>query len=407
MSRETSPFEYGGYWLDKRRDGVSADIWQVATYSEKSRSDIYRSTKCRTINLDGAKAFLLAHEANERSKQRGQSAEDAELLPHLFNYLREHGPDVVRLDTVKSSFRAWIGFLQQDEELGTDAVVADINKVSAARYRRWRMGPHNWEVDWNGKVYRHSSQGVTGEAVQRNIEDLRSALNHAQAANRVVPNKIPSVDKELRSQPADVVLDFKTLGAIWGYARDDIGIWREIALMMASAARPGAAMKFDPDRQWDDTILDLHPVGEKRNDKRNAVVPVIAPLRPILQGWKDAPHAKVKSRKTWWRTARRVLDLDPEIEAYSIRHTIATYMDSEGVPGAQMSAIAGHLPSHRGVSRTTSKHYLHYDPRKAPKAVRALTKFFKAVERESEIWAADHMRTNPVRGRPITLAKIA
>jgi hypothetical protein len=62
---------------------------------------------------------LRAFEAAQRSKAP-QEADQAELLPHLFNYLREQGPDVKRLDTIKSSFRAWIGFLMQDE-LGTGA----------------------------------------------------------------------------------------------------------------------------------------------------------------------------------------------------------------------------------------------------------------------------------------------
>jgi len=404
MGREADTFRVGDFWLAKRRDGKSPDIWQIAAYSEKSRSVVYRSTKCRTVDLEAAKQVLIAHEAEARSKTRGQSADESELLPHLFNYLREHGPDVKRLDTIKSSFPAWIGWLEQDDELDLNAVVADINKVSVARFRRWRMGPHSWAVEWNDKIYRHSSEGVTGEAVQRNIEDLRAALYHAQDAGRVDPHAIPSVDKELRSDPVDLVLDFKTLGAIWGYAREDIGVWREIALMMGGAARPGAAMKFDPAKQWDGDIIDLQPVGEKRTDKRNAVVPVIKPLRPILEGWKADPHDRVKSRKRWWRTARRVLDLAPEVEAYTIRHTVATYMDNAGVPGAQLSAIAGHLPSHRGVAKTTAKHYLHYDPRNAAKSVKALTTFFTAVAREAEKWSADHLRTKPVRGKPISLA---
>ena len=45
MSRENSPFEFNGYWLDKRRDGKSPDIWQVASYAKGSRSLIYRSTR--------------------------------------------------------------------------------------------------------------------------------------------------------------------------------------------------------------------------------------------------------------------------------------------------------------------------------------------------------------------------
>jgi len=131
MSRDQSPYIVGDYWLAQRRDGTAERIWQIAT--KRNRTVVYRSTKCRDV--EQAKAVLRAFEASERSKHH-QDIEHAELLPHLFHYLREHGPDVHRLDTIKSSFRAWIGFLQQDE-LGTGATVADINKVSVARFRRW------------------------------------------------------------------------------------------------------------------------------------------------------------------------------------------------------------------------------------------------------------------------------
>lgn len=136
MSREESPFVYSDYWLDKRRDGRSPEVWQIATYSAKSRCVVYRSTKRRAV--EEAKASLVAFVVAEQSKSRHQPEDQSLILPHLFNYLREHGEDVQRLDTIKSSFRAWIGFLQQDE-LGTNAVISDVDKLMVARFRRWRM----------------------------------------------------------------------------------------------------------------------------------------------------------------------------------------------------------------------------------------------------------------------------
>lgn len=403
MSRETSPCIVGDYWLDKRRDGISPEVWQVAHYSDKSRSVVYRSTKRRDV--EGAEAFLRSYEAAARSK-RTQDAEHAELLPHLFNYLREHGPDVHRLDTIKSSFRAWIGFLMQDE-LGTDARVAEITKNTLARFRRWRMEPHGYVVEWGGKTFRHTSKkGVKGETVQRNIEDLRAALNHAEAENRIVAPKLASVDKKLRSGPRELVLTPKQIGAMLGYAKGETAIWRELALIVATGCRPGHALRFDPAQQWQGEVIDLQHPDAPVTNKRAAVVPVIDPLRPVLEAWKAAPHESVKSRKTWWRTMLRVLALPDEVEAYTIRHTVATMLDEEGVPGAQISGIIGHLPRSRGTARTTSQHYLHYDPLNCPKARRALTKFFRACAAESDKWAADHSRTIPVRGKPISLARI-
>lgn len=402
MAIENRAYTIGDYWLAKRRDGKSPDVWQIASHSSKSRSVVYRSTKCR--DLEKAKAVLRSFEAEARSKHK-QDSVDAELLPHFRHYILERGPDVRRLDTIKSSFRAWIGFFQEDE-LTTGVRVADLNKVVIDRFRRWRMGPHQYTVHWGGKAYHNKNpNGVSGEAVQRNIEDLRAALHHAEDAGRVTVPKIHSVHRNLRSAPRSRILSVEELGAMLGYAKTDIGAYRWIALMIATAARPGPALAFDPATQWLGDILDLHPEGAARTDKRNAVVPVIDPLLPILQDWRGKPHAHAKSRKTWWRNMRRVLGLGVDVNPYTIRHTVATYMDDEGVPGSQLSAIAGHLPSHRGIARTTSRNYLHYNPRNCPKAKRVLTKLFRAVEDGASRWSADHLRTTPSRGSPISLLK--
>lgn len=401
MSRETSPYIVGDLWLDKRRDGKSPDIWQIATYSEKSRSVVYRSTKCRSV--DDAEAVLRAYESDQRSRDKGQDADHSQLVPHMMNYLREQGPDIIRKDTIKSSFRAWIGFLQQDK-LGTGAVVSDVTKDMVNRFRRWRMAPHEYSVEWSNKTYHNKSKGVTGETVQRNIEDLRAALNHADGENRIVAPKVPSVDRKLRSPARDTVLTIEQLGAMVGYASPDIGAWRWLWLMLATGSRPGPALAFDPATQWLGDVIDLHPDDKIKTDKRNAVVPVIDPMIPILNQWRDEPHKVVKSRKRWWNTMIRVLGMADNVHPYTIRHTVTTWMDEQGVPGAQMAGIVGHIPSHRGVQRTTSRNYLHYDPRNCPKAVKALTKLFLSVQREAKKWTADHRRTIGLRGKPISLA---
>src|SRR3546814_7655613 len=67
------------------------------------------------------------------------------------------------------------------------------------RFIAWRSGAHSYAVPWKGKHYNHTSKGIKGESIQRNIEDIRAALNHAANSGRIpyVP-KIPSVPKEKR-----------------------------------------------------------------------------------------------------------------------------------------------------------------------------------------------------------------
>ena len=388
MPRETSPLIVGAFWLDKRRDGIAPDIWQIATYKPGTRSVIYRSTKCRTVDYERAGEVLRAFEAADRSKT-AQDIEDAELLPHLFNYLREHGPDVHRIDTIKSSFRAWIGFLMQDE-LTTGARVADINKVAVARFRRWRMGPHSWAVEWDGKLFRHSHKGVSGEAVQRNIEDMRSALNHAEAAGRIAMHpRIPSVAKGLRSKPRELTFTAKQLGAIIAYADQEPEIQQWVRLMLATGARPDAALAFNPADQWNGSVIDLHPAGAPLTDKRNPVVPVIDPLKPILAGWK---LSQVGSHKRWWRTMRVKLDIPAACVPKTIRHTVASYLRNVSVPGEQISWLLGHKDRTDTLERT-SERYAHADPLKMRQTIRALTNLYQAVEKEAALWRADHLLT--------------
>ena len=385
MSRQRSVFTVGDYWLDKRRDGKSPDTWQITTYKPGTRAVVYRSTKCRS--LDDAKEVLRAHEAFDRSKAK-QDADRAELVPHLFRYLDERGPDVKRLDTIKSSFRAWIGFLDQDE-LGTGARVAEINKASVARFRRWRMAPHEWSVEWGGKLFNHKSKGVSGEAVQRNIEDLRSALNWAEANGRIPMHpRVPSVDKKLRSPARSHIFTVEQLGAIIAYADHEPAVQQWLWLMIGTAARPDAALAFDPATQWHGDLIDLHPVGWERTDKRNAVVPAIAPLQAVLKGW--AGEGAVASRKRWWRTMRAKVGIPVTHVPKTIRHTVASHLRNANVPGSQISGLLGHKDSSDTLEATSTR-YAHHDPRAMKEARRALSTLWKQTLSAADDWRAVHL----------------
>jgi hypothetical protein len=385
VSRDISPLIVGDYWLDKRRDGKSPDIWQIAT--TRGRTIVYRSTKCRTVEQAGE--VLRSHEAAQRSTAH-QTADEAELVPHLFHYLREHGPDIHRLDTVRSSFRAWIGWLMQDE-LTTGARVANINKVSLARFRRWRMGPHSWKVEWGGKLYQHSSKGVSGETVQRNIEDLRAALNHAEDAVRITAApKIPSVPKVMRSKPRQLCLTLPQLGALIAFADHEPDVQAWLWLMIGTGVRPDAALAFDPAKQWRGNVLDMHPADNPLTNKRNPMVPAIEPLQTLLAKWPNG--ARVKSRKRWWDTARTKLALPSDAIPKTIRHTVSTYMRDNEVPGEQISAMLGHKVETDTLERT-SEIYAHVNPAKMRTAIRVLTKLWREVERHADRWRADHLLT--------------
>jgi hypothetical protein len=63
--------------------------------------------------------------------------------------------------------------------------VAQLTPDVFNRFQGWRQKPHAWDIEWRGKRYAHQSVGVSGEAIQRNLDDVRAALNHAASMGRI------------------------------------------------------------------------------------------------------------------------------------------------------------------------------------------------------------------------------
>lgn len=397
MGRDTSPYIVGDFWLDKRRDGKSPDVWQIARYDAKARSDVYRSTKQR--DLAAAKAVIDTFFEVQRAKGP-QTAEDAKVIPQLLLYYREHGQEARKPAQIASSLRVWIGFLMQDIA-SPDVTFAQVDKPLLERFRRWRMGEHSYSVPWRDKVYNHSSTGVSGETVQRNLDDFRAALNYAEDANRV-PHapKVAGVKQEYRSPPRDVHVTLEQLGAMVAFTRADIGTHRWIQLMIASMHRPDACLAFDPAKQDRGALLDMHPPEWPRTKKRNQVIPCITPFRSVLNEWGKKPHKAALSKKRAWTTMRRALGLAEEVVPKTIRHTIAKELRSRGVPGEEIEMMLGHR-----VMKRVSEVYAKYDPAYLANARDMLTTIYLEVQTHAEAWDADHLRTTPVRGKPITVDK--
>lgn len=391
MPRDDSPYTRGSYWLDKRRDGRAADIWQIARYERGTV--IYRST--RTRELDEAIARLDALVEEERSRRQNQSPTEAMVAAHLVNYWREHGCKLVNSDQTGRSLRTFLGFLMQDAA-GIQAVVSDLTPVLFERFREWRMGPHAFNLEWFGDTFDYSSDGVSGATVQRNINDIRAAIHHAEANLRIpMAPKIRDLPQEYHSAVRERVLSLEELGRIAWYAKHDADLFRFVALQIGTAVRPTAALKFDPATQYDDAtgLIDLQPAASKQTKKRNAVIPAIRPLRVVLKAWHGTEP--VSSRKTRWRIMRRTLGLSSDVFPKTIRHTIATmlYAD-ETVPEREIVELLGH----EGKLARTTKIYAKYDPTRLRNATRALATIWLAISREARRFGSDHILTTQGQG---------
>lgn len=392
MSRATSPYIVGDYWLDKRRDGKSPEVWQIARAVK--RSILYRSTHC--TGLDDAKGRLDAYVAEQRALSR-QDAREAEVVPMLMTYWNERGKAAINSDQTARSIRTFIAFLAQDV-VGARAVVTDLIPATFERFRKWRMGPHSFAIPWAGKKVEYASDGVSGATVQRNINDIRAAVLYAEDNLRIpMSPRIRDIDQRYRSPPRERLLSIDELAHIAWYARHNKHLFRFVALQVATGARPQAALAFDPARQFDPAtgLIDLQPDEAPQTKKRNAIIPAIRPLRPVLSAWACDGASAVGSRKTAWRIMRRTLGLSDDVHPKTIRHTIATMLHADpSVPEREVSELLGH----EGKLARTTRIYAKYDPAHLSNAVRALTTIWLQISRTARAYAADHLLTTEGQG---------
>lgn len=386
MSRETSPYVVGDFWLEKRRDGASPDVWQATTYRPGSRQIVYRSTKCRS--LDDAKGWLHSF-VDEQRARRAQPIEEAKLVPALFTYWNEHGKKAERPDAIACSLRIFIGFLMQDEA-GVGMTIAQADRALFGRFIQWRLGPHEYEVPWAGKSIKATSKGVKGETIQSDLARVAAALNHQVEYGRIpMAPKVPSVDKRLRSEPRDYRFTIEQMGAIMCVAAYDIGMFRWLMLQLATLVRPEAALRFDPSTQYDAQagVIDLQPKDKARTKKRNPIIPAIPEIQPMLERWAQDGAKPVKSRKTAWRTIRRVLDLPPQAEAKTFRYTVSTILlNQHRVDPDEVELLLGHR-----VIKAVSSRYAKFDPSYMAESKAALSKVFQQVMGAAMRWGAVHL----------------
>lgn len=392
MSRETSPYIVGEFWLDQRRDGRAKGIWQIAR-AERG-TIIYRST--RTTELGKAKAALDAHLFELRSLGR-QQAHEANVIAHLVNYWREHGRKAINNDQTNRSLRTFAAFLMQDRA-GVGAVITDLTPTLFERFREWRMGPHRFELEWFGENFDYASDGVAGATVQRNINDIRAAIHHAEANLRIpMAPRISDLDDRYKSEPRERVLTMDEMARIAWYASHNLDLLRFVALQFATAVRPQAALQFDPRTQFIAAtgLIDLQPGASPQTRKRNSIVPAIRPIHGMLRRWAEVGAGPVGSRKTAWRIMRRTLDLTDDVHPKTIRHTVATLLYADPtVPEREIVELLGH----EGKLARTTRIYAKYDPTRLSNVSRSLTTLWRQVHRLAKQYGSDHELTTVGQG---------
>ncbi|MDP3676587.1 MAG: integrase [Novosphingobium sp.] len=297
----------------------------------------------------------------------------AQVIPILMTYWREKGSKNINFDQTGRSIRTFAGFLMQDR-VTDGAVITDLTPALFERFREWRMGPHDFDLPWGDRREPYASQGVSGDTVQRNLNDIRAAVNHAHNNMRIPQApRIGMIDRRYRSKHKDRVLSEDELARIVWYSYHFPDLFRFVTLQMVTSVRPTAAGQFNPRRQFDQRsgLIDLQPDEAPNTRKRNAIIPAVRPMKVIMTAWSQEEPNPVVSHKTAWRTMRKALGLSDDVHAKTIRYTIATWLyEMDWVPERQISEMLGHV--NQSELARTSRIYAQYRPDKMGKVVKGL-----------------------------------
>lgn len=153
-------------------------------------------------------------------------------------------------------------------------------------------------------------------------------------------------------------------------------------VMLGTACRPDAALDLTYEQiDREAGIVSLNPEGRAQTKKHRPVVRLPRFLREAVlergEGYVvNYRGSQVKSIKTAWRRSRERAELDKSVNPYSLRHSLARFMRSEGVPMDQVSQQLGHRVG--GISSATEV-YAPYAPEYQRDALRAIEQYFSLI----------------------------
>lgn len=400
----TARFQIGQFWLDYREE---RDRWCIAWYDSAARTRRRKQLDVRGGSKDdppvAAKQALAKHHAeNERPPEAAKPA-DARLSPIMTMWLNEKASKLARAEQDGYAIRHWQTFLDAERAAGRlpdPITVADVRQPLVRRFINERL-----------------SAGKSGETVNAEVSSLRRALNWAMKDAEMITSVpfIPTVDKNDRPGSRQVEYSMEQVAALIEAAarfpeRHHVRLFTLIS--MSTHGRTEAILELDAS-QIKKGLIYFNAEGRRQTTKRRPTVPIAPTLKPWLEGAEGKViRYRAQLRRDRWADPdvpeyfeRPCLDIGKAFNAClidagichevdgkvrgigtpnTLRHTLHTYLQTVGVPQAQIDMAAGHQEPGSG------RNYTHLRPE-------YLKEFIAAVE---AYWAdmrtltTAHLRTH-------------
>lgn len=366
----------GNFWLAWRTDrGEWAICWNDSAAGTRRR----KSTGIRNFN-DGdppgeAQEALAAHFAQHGKPEAIDPNQQASVSRLLATWLAKEGINRARAAQYGYAVRNIQRWLDQRGPM----TVAEVNPVSTAEYITMR-----------------AAEGIAGETITSELAALSRSMRWGELnglipyAPRIatVPAGLKSGPKELEYSPEQVAALLEASAALM--EREHVFMFT--MLMLSTHSRVEAVLELFGE-QIKRGLIYFNAPGRAQTSKRRSIVPVAPSLAPWLpkSGKAIVYRTQRKDGSIYERPTYSIRNafagcledagiVDGEGKALgspnTLRHTIHTYLQTAGVPQAQIDAAAGHS-SERGSGRN----YTHLRPEYLKDFIEAVEAYWSDMDR--------------------------
>lgn len=361
QSKKDSPYTRGDYWLGTK---ASAENFYVFRYNkEQRRADSWSTgTSELTEAMKALDERWLA--ANDQSPAFcaycGQKIADGgtyALLQAISDYKIEHASKKVSYEIIRARLAHVIRFVleKHHEDMPCNLTTTD---QFAQSFREWLLPqPVIWTNGQDEITVQHER---TISSVEESVHQLRAVLNFAVKKGRSDAKPVfEAKTRAVVSEPVRERASLDNIAMMVEYAMQPNlrreGLYRFLIAAICTAARPDAIydMNVNPKRyQWepDKGLFNLNPHGRVQTKKHRPVVPVLAPLKALLDtasedGWvvHYQGHRVVNVRSAWRSMVSDLkLGSGRGWGAYVMRRSIAQLLRSPGVDSWDIQGLLGH-----------------------------------------------------------------
>lgn len=399
MAKRVERVKLGDFWLHWRKD---RNQWAIQWNDARAKTSRGISTGIRDFN-DGnppseAIQALAAHYATHGKPDPVKDFDQASVSRLMSLWLAQQGSKKARAAQYGYSVRHWQRFF--DSEGGNITVDHLTDDAFIQRFYDMRL-----------------NEGVSGETIFGDRAALMRALKWA-VEKRALPYvpQILGVDPELRSDPKDVEYSPEQVAAIleaaWAHT-DRHHVHMFMLISLSTHGRTEAILEMESD-QIKNGLIFFNAPGRKQTTKKRTIVPIAPSLLPWIQErkgkiityramlakpkWADPETPEYFERPTYSirRAFGRCLTdaglIDSEGKPWgspnSLRHTIHTYLQTVGVPQAQIDAAAGHS-SERGSGRN----YTHLRPGYLKQFIEAVEGYWADMDKLTKVHRRNQIGT--------------